>query len=280
DYFCAEYSRGLTPNPSIASNQHLKFRILLDKALSLDAQLATGHYARIERTLQGYRLLRARDSLKDQTYFLFTLGQSELAHLLFPIGDLLKKDVRALATEFGLPVADKAESQDLCFVPDGDYRAFLSRRLELRPGEIVDRHQHSLGKHSGTALYTVGQRRGLNLSSEEPLYVLAVDAPANRVIVGHEDLLLQDEAWIDRVNWVSGSPPDEIGVTVKIRYQSPQAAATLTPVHGPDAIGVRLRFLQPQRAIAPGQAAVFYDGDEVLGGGIIRLMEPAWGKSS
>jgi tRNA-uridine 2-sulfurtransferase len=280
DYFCAEYSRGLTPNPCIACNQHLKFRLLLEKAISLDARLATGHYARIEQTTEGYRLLKARDALKDQTYFLFTLGQAELAHLLFPVGDLLKKDVRTLATEFGLPVADKGESQDLCFVPDGDYRAFLSRRLELRPGEIVDRHQHSLGKHPGTALYTVGQRRGLNLSSEEPLYVLAVDAPANRVMVGHEALLLNNEASIDRVNWVSGRPPDEIGVTVKIRYRSPQAAARLTPVHGTDATRVRLRFLQPQRAVAPGQAAVFYDGDEVLGGGIIRPVEPAWGKPS
>lgn len=275
DYFCAEYSRGLTPNPCIACNRHLKFHLLLEKARSLDAQLATGHYARIEQTPAGYRLLKARDRVKDQSYFLFTLGQSELPHLLFPVGDLPKSQVRAIAAEMGLPVADKAESQDLCFVPDGDYRTFLSHRLQLRRGDIVDRSRRTLGRHSGTALYTVGQRRGLDLSSETPLYVLALDAPANRVVVGPEEQLLQDEAWIDNLNWVSGNPPHNMGVSVKIRYQSPETAASLTPVRRPDFVGVKVRFREPQRAIAPGQAAVFYAGDEVLGGGIIRPAEPA-----
>ncbi|MFC1962813.1 tRNA 2-thiouridine(34) synthase MnmA [Chloroflexota bacterium] len=277
DYFCAEYSRGLTPNPCIACNQHLKFRLLLERALSLDATyLATGHYARIELTSDGYRLLKAKDALKDQTYFLFTLGQLELRHLLFPLGDLPKREVRALATQMKLPVADKPESQDLCFIPNRDYPAFLTQRLGVEPGETVNRHQEVLGRHQGAAFYTVGQRKGLNLITREPLYVIAIDASANRVIVGPEAMLFKQETHIGRVSWISGSPPAQLPrVRVKIRYRSPEAEALLIPENG----RTKVRFYQPQRAITPGQAAVFYEGDRMLGGGIIEPVESARSKS-
>lgn len=277
DYFCAEYSRGLTPNPCITCNQHLKFRFLLERALSLDAtHLATGHYAQIEHTPEGYLLLKAKDEFKDQTYFLFTLGQPELGHLLFPIGNLLKKEVRTLAAQMELPVAGKPESQDLCFIPNGDYRSFLIQRLGIEPGEIVNYHQEVLGMHQGTAFYTIGQRKGLGITTREPLYVIAIDAPSNRIVVGPAAMLLKKEIRVSKVNWTSGAPPAQPPmVRVKIRYQSPEAEALLVPENG----RATVRFYQPQRAIAPGQAAVFYEGDRVLGGGIIDPVESARSKS-
>jgi tRNA-specific 2-thiouridylase len=276
DYFCNAYSQGLTPNPCIACNQHLKFRLLLEKARSLDATyLATGHYARIEHAPEGYRLLKARDALKDQSYFLFTMGQPELRHLLFPVGHLLKQEVRAMATQLNLPVANKAESQDLCFIPHRDYRAFLSQRCRVKPGETVDHRQEVLGKHQGTAFYTVGQRKGLNLTTKEPLYVIAIDASTNRVIVGPEAMLFRQETCVGRANWVAGRPPFQpTKVKVKIRHGSPEAEALLNSENGK----AKVCFQQPQRAIAPGQAAVFYEGTKVLGGGIIESAESAGSK--
>lgn len=266
DYFCREYARGRTPNPCIACNHHLKFDKLLQYARSLGARLATGHYARVQAHPKGYRLLKGTDASKDQSYFLFSLGQQELAELLFPVGDRLKKDVRLLAKEIGLPTAVKKESQDLCFISGRDYRHFLAERLALKTGEIVDHERRTLGRHAGVALYTIGQRKGLGLYGAEPLYVTGLDAVANAVVVGPETDLLSYEVEVNEVTWVSGKAPSQpFPARVKVRYRSPASDATVMP----ELFAARVSFRQPQRAIAPGQAAVFYDSDAVLGGGFI-----------
>ena len=266
DYFCREYSQGRTPNPCIVCNQRIKFGLLFDKALEMEAEcLATGHYARIERSPNGYRLLKAADKSKDQSYFLYTLGQKELKHLLLPVGNLRKAEVRKLAAELGLPTASRRESQDVCFIPDNDYRSFIAGRISLKGGDIVDITGEVLGKHGGLARYTVGQRHGLELASNQQLYVIELDASNNRLVVGSKDQLLHSVLIASKLSWVSGEAPKEpISIAAKVRYKAPEVAAEL---HLNDIAEVR--FAEPQLAIAPGQSVVFYQGDVVLGGGII-----------
>jgi len=268
DYFCQEYLRGRTPNPCLACNQHIKFRLLLPKALALGADyLATGHYCRVVSSDQGHELWRARDEGKDQSYVLYMLGQEELARLLFPLGDYTKGEVRRMAAEMGLPVAGKTDSADICFLPHGDYRAFLAERFPQRPGDIVDSNGRIVGRHEGIGGYTVGQRRGLPArGGREPLYVLSLDPLTNTVVAGNDDELLSDVLWAEKLSFVSGQAPQQpLAVEAKIRYRS-QAAPALLTLHDGRA---EVRFVRPQRAITPGQAVVFYQGEKVLGGGII-----------
>ncbi len=267
DYFCREYSRGKTPNPCIACNQHIKFGLLLDRALEMGVEyLATGHYARIEKSPSGYRLLKAVDIIKDQSYFLYTLGQRQLGHLLLPLGEFSKEKVRRIAAELGFPASNRHDSQDVCFIPDNDYRAFIAEHAPLQAGEIVDINGKILGRHDGLALYTIGQRQGLGLASNEPLYVLELDAASNRVVVGDKDQALHNGLFASELNWISGESPSKLtGITAKIRYKAPEVAAELRP----DDSGAEVHFAEPQPAITPGQSVVFYQGDIVLGGGVI-----------
>ena len=266
--FCLEYSLGRTPNPCIRCNQYIKFDALLKKAKELNYSfIATGHYARIEHSQNGYHLLKAVDLTKDQSYFLYTLGQRQLQHLLLPLANLHKVEVRRLATEMGLPTATRRESQDICFIPDNDYRSFIAKHIPLKSGDIVDANGKILGRHSGLAQCTVGQRQGLGLASNKRLYVLRLDTANNRLVVGARDQLLSNRLFASQLSWVSGEAPRELAnITAKIRYRSPEVTAKL---HLNDGVA-EVNFQQPQWAIAPGQAIVFYQGDAVLGGGIIK----------
>ena len=267
DYFCTEYAQGRTPNPCIACNRHIKFGFLLDHALSLDADyLATGHYARIEYHNDTYHLLKGLDPDKDQSYMLYTLGQDKLSRVLFPLGDYTKSQVRELARQKGLATAGKPGSQDICFIAS-DYGAFLSRYFTPSPGEIVNRRGEVLGSHRGTAFYTVGQRRGLGLATAEPLYVTGIEPDKNRLIVGSRQELCTTGLTAREVSWISGKAPSKpMMVAVKIRYRSPAVAADIRP--GADSAEVS--FHEPQPAVTPGQAVVFYQDSEVLGGGTIE----------
>ena len=218
----------------------------------------------------GYHLLKAVDLIKDQSYFLYTLGQNELQHLLLPISNLRKAEVRRLSTEMGLPTATRRESQDICFIPDNDYRSFIAKHIPLKFGDIVDTNGKVLGRHSGLAQYTVGQRQGLGLASNKRLYVLRLDVANNRLVVGIKGQLLSNRLFASKLSWVSGKAPKEpINIVAKLRYRSPEVTAKL---HLNDGVA-EVNFQQPQRAIAPGQAIVFYQGDTVLGGGIIEAPE-------
>ena len=267
DYFCAEYARGHTPNPCIACNRHIKFGFLLDHTLSLDVDyLATGHYARIECHNDTYHLLKGIDSDKDQSYMLYTMGQNKLSRVLFPLGNYTKSQVRELARQNDLPTAYKPGSQDICFIAS-DYGAFLSHYFPPSSGEIVNSQGEMLGKHKGTAFYTVGQRHGLGLATTKPLYVTRIEPDRNRLIVGSKQELRSTGLIATEVNWVAGKAASEpMSVAVKIRYRSPEIAATLCPRPG----SVEVSFHQPQPAVTPGQAAVFYQDNEVLGGGTIE----------
>ena len=270
--FVRDYLAARTPIPCVQCNGDLKFATLLDRARGLDAPLvATGHYARVERTASGeYLLRRGVDDTKDQSYFLFTLTQEQLACARFPLGSLRKADVRAYAAERALPVADKPDSHEICFVPDGDYAALVERRAPdaLRPGRIVDAAGHTLGSHEGVHRFTVGQRKGLGLAHHAPLYVTALDAASGNVTVGPRQALERTMLSASGVNWIAGAPPDgPRRVTARIRHRHPEAAARVTPLAA-DRAGVE--FDAPQTAVAPGQAVVFYDGETVLGGGWIE----------
>ncbi len=268
DDFCQEYSLGRTPNPCIRCNEYIKFEALLQRVKELDADfLATGHYARIDHSPNGYRLLKAVDPSKDQSYFLYTLGQGELQHLLFPLGNLYKVEVRKLAAKLGLPTSNRRDSQDICFIPDGDFRSFIAEHVPPKSGDIVDTEGKILGKHAGLAQYTVGQRHGLGLASNEPLYVLKLDVTNNRLVVSTKDQLLGNTLLAGRLRWISGEAPREpVNITAKIRYKSAEVAVKLHPNNGM----AEVQFHQPQSAITPGQAVVFYQGDVVLGGGTIN----------
>ncbi len=267
DYFCREYSRGRTPNPCVACNQWIKFDVLLRQALSLGAEyLATGHYARIELSEEGCRLLKGADAGNDQSYFLYTLDQEGLRHVLFPLGIYGKAQVRRTAAERGLPVADKPKSQDLCFVPDGRYPRFLGESMSGTPGDIVDVEGHVLGTHRGIASYTLGQRSGLGVVVGRRLYVVAIDAGRNTVVVGPEDRLYSSRLSAAGMSWVSRRPEAPTRVQAKVRYRSPAVSAVLRPDNG----GVEVLFDEPQRAVTPGQSVVFYQGCEVIGGGVIE----------
>ena len=274
DYFCAEYQKGRTPHPCIACNDKIKFNFLAHRASVLKADyVATGHYARIEDTEWGLSLRKGLDAGKDQSYVLYGMGQKELAHTLMPVGAYSKDDIRQMALEADFPNAQKPDSQDICFIPFGDYKAFLKERISTTDGQIVDAAGEVLGQHNGIELFTVGQRRGLGLSGGDPLYVLRIEPESNRVVVGPESDLYQQWFWTSRVNFVSGeAPAGPTHVEVKIRYKFEGASAVLEPL----ANGALICFDQPQRAITPGQAAVFYQGDVVLGGGIIERDLPIW----
>jgi tRNA-specific 2-thiouridylase len=269
--FIDQHEAGLTPNPCIACNRQIRFTYLLQRALALDAQyLATGHYARIRQTAEGYQLLKAIDDNKDQSYVLHVLGQPQLAHVLFPLGEYSKEEVRGQARRLGLTVAGKKESQDLCFLKDGDYRRFLSDySLQVHnPGPILDTNGRQLGQHQGLTHYTIGQRKGLGISAPEPLFVVGKDAPRNALIVGTRELLGQRELVARDVNWVSGVPPAAaVPAGVKIRYKAAPVPAEIRPLGNDEAA---VHFHEPVYGLTPGQGAVFYDGDICLGGGIIR----------
>jgi tRNA-specific 2-thiouridylase len=273
DDFLSEYRAGRTPVPCVQCNSGPKFRHLAARALALGAvAVATGHYARtdLDPDTGRRRLLRANDPARDQSYFLFDLSQDQLRLALFPLGEMRKADVRAIASRHGLPNADKPDSQDICFVPDGDYREFVRREAgDTGPcGDIVDTEGEVIGRHSGLASYTVGQRRGLGIISERPMYVLALDAASNRVVVGGDDEQYRSALIAERMNWVSiEEPTKELQATARIRSTHRGSAATVLPLPGGLA---RVIFREPQRAITPGQAVVLYRDDLVLGGGFIR----------
>jgi tRNA-specific 2-thiouridylase len=269
--FVREYEAGRTPIPCVHCNGDLKFATLVERAAGMGAALvATGHYARVDRdALTGvYRLRRGLDPAKDQSYFLFTLTQAQLAHAVFPLGGMAKTGVRALARELGLTVADKRDSHEICFVPDGDHAAFLERHgTPAAAGAIRDSVGRVVGRHDGVHRFTVGQRKGLGLSSPIPLYVVGIDAGSNTVTVGPRAALERRTLTTSGVNWVNGTPPSgPMRVTAQIRHRHREAPGVLEPLGSDRA---RVTFDDPQAAIAPGQAAVFYDEDAVVGGGWI-----------
>ena len=268
DYFAQEYARGRTPNPCLACNEYAKFTFLFQKARALGADyLATGHYARIRQDGGRFRLLTGLDPSKDQSYVLHTLRQDQLAHLLFPIGELTKDDTRRLAAEWDLPVADKPDSLDICFIPDRQYRDFIAQRTELEPGPIRDVSGRTLGQHGGIALYTIGQRKGLGLAAGEPRYVTGLDAGTRTVTVGRKEDLAVGSLVADRVNVVSGEwPAEPIRTQARVRYRSALVPATVTT----EDQRVRVLFDEPQYGVSPGQAVVFYEGEEAIGGAIIE----------
>jgi tRNA-specific 2-thiouridylase len=269
DFFVREYAAGVTPNPCLECNRHVRFELLLNRALGLGAEyLATGHYARVRKCNGRYELLRGVDARKDQSYALSVLGQKELAHALFPLGELTKPEVRAHAERLNLPVAHKAESQDLCFLANGDYREFISRYAPeaVLPGEIRDATGRVLGRHDGLPFYTIGQRKGLGLAAPEPLYVLAKDAEHNAVIVGAADELGRCECVARGMHYVSGvTPLEPFRAGAKIRSTARDTAVTVYP----SGEMARVEFDEPQRDITPGQGLVLFDGEVVVGQGII-----------
>ena len=308
DSFYESYVAGLTPNPCLTCNRHIRFTVLLNRALALDADyLATGHYVRVDdHPVTGKRRLRrAVDPEKDQSYVLHVLNQHQLAHACFPLGGYTKSEVRAMAAERGMSVATKAESQEICFVANNDYRGFIDRYAEAqgdydavlmgtsvgalgaggtgvatatkpliaipRPGPIYDQQGQVLGRHRGLAYYTIGQRKGLGLASQEPLHVLKIDAAQNALVVGPASALNKDTFIVGHMHYLSGETPAEsFEAKVKVRYKAPEQAALVTPLEDGR---VQVTLEHPQRAITPGQAAVFYGGehgDEVLCGGIIE----------
>ena len=272
EHFTAEYCAGRTPNPCIDCNRCLKFGTLLDRAVTLGYDfIATGHYARViyDETVGRYRLLRGADRRKDQSYVLYQLTQYQLAHLLLPVGDYDKPAIRENAREAGLLNADKSDSQDICFVPDGDYVSFLqSQGVELTPGDFVDEEGHVLGRHRGLPCYTIGQGKGLGIAVGKHVYVLAKNEADNTIVLGDNGRLFRRELTANRVNWIAGeAPAAPFRCTAKTRYSQVEAPALAEPL--PEG-RLRLTFDEPQRAIPAGQAAVLYDGDEVLGGGTIE----------
>ncbi|NWF61520.1 MAG: tRNA 2-thiouridine(34) synthase MnmA [Fischerella sp.] len=273
DYLVAGYSAGITPLPCSQCNRTVKFGPMLEYArekLGCD-RIATGHYARINynEATERYELLRAVDRNKDQTYFLYDLSQDLLAGTVFPLGEMQKSETRHIAAEHGLKTAEKPESQDLCLIEaNGSMRAFLDKYLAPKKGDIVDIDGKVLGQHDGVHHYTIGQRKGLGIAAAEPLYVIALDAVNNKVIVGDRTKATQPECTVHRVNWVSiAEPASPIRAEVQVRYRSTPVPVTVIPLENSR---VRVVFDEPQFSITPGQAAVWYEGEKVLGGGIIE----------
>jgi tRNA-specific 2-thiouridylase len=270
DYFIAEYAAGRTPNPCVLCNRFVRFDLLTDQRAALDMDLlATGHYARVRQVRDRYHLLRGRNRHKDQSYFLHQLTQEQLAQVVFPLGERTKEEVRRLARERDLPVADQAESQDVCFAIGDDYRRFIAQEAPelMQPGPIRDPSGRVLGQHQGLPGYTIGQRKGLGISASEPLYVLAIEPENNALIVGPADELGQDKCIIEDLHIISAEMPAEpFRATAKIRYRARPAAATVTPLPSQRA---HIHFDETQRDITPGQFLVLYQGEIVLGGGTI-----------
>lgn len=274
DFFIDGYARGITPNPCLQCNRHVKFGTLLAKARALGSQvLATGHYARVVQNAEGdFELFKGVDPQKDQSYALHSLTQEQLAHSMFPLGEFTKAETREMARRFGLRVSEKSESQDLCFIADGNYRNFLQRHIPdaIVPGPIQDSEGRALGMHQGLPFYTIGQRKGLGIAAGEPLYVTALDTAHNALIVGRAEELGKRELVAGAVNWIPSrqdSSAAPIRVNAKIRYRAKEVPATVFPLAGDE---VRVEFDMPLRDITPGQAVVFYDGERCLGGGIIK----------
>ncbi len=271
DFFIEGYASGVTPNPCLECNRHIRWDFLLNKALDFGAtHLATGHYARVVQTNEEFELQRAVDSHKDQSYVLSVLGQDQLQHAIFPIGDYTKDEVRALAREFDLPVSERRDSQDLCFLADNDYRRFLREYAPnaMRAGAIVDTAGNQVGEHTGLAGYTIGQRKGLGIAAPEPLYVLETNTKRNELVVGTLAELGGDSLHASEINWIHGAAPaDEFRADVKIRYRSRALPAKIALT---DSSAANITFDEPVRDITPGQAAVIYAGEVCLGGGIIQ----------
>lgn len=276
DPFVQAYREGRTPNPCIDCNRYMKFDKLYIRAKMLGCDyIATGHYARITQVNGSFRLQKAADPCKDQSYVLYGMTEEQLAHTLFPLGSLSKKETRAIASESGLCCADKPDSQDICFVPHGDYAQVIEARTGQAacPGNFVDTHGRKCGTHRGIIHYTIGQRRGLGIPASERLYVCRIDPQSNTVMLGTEDSLYTDTAMVEDCHWIAGTLPETpICCKVKIRYHQPEQCAVVIPDQSGRAV---IRFDCPQRAVTPGQAAVFYDGDTVLGGGVLsnRVLE-------
>jgi tRNA-specific 2-thiouridylase len=269
DPFGAAYLAGRTPNPCVECNRTVRFKALLDRTEALGCDvLVTGHHARVRSDASGDHLLQAVDATKDQSYVLYMLGQEELSRIRLPVGEMTKTEVRSRAEVLGLRTADKPDSQDLCFVGRGDYREFLAEHFPeaARPGAIVDADGTVVGEHGGTAGFTIGQRRGLGVSAAEPRYVVDIDPASATVVIGMRSELLVAGCTLGEVSFVAGEPPAAPDVLVKVRYRSRPVAARLTEVNG----SWQVEFASDQAGVAPGQAAVFYRGAEVVGGGTIR----------
>lgn len=272
DYFTSEYLRGRTPNPCIACNRHVKFQALLDKALSLGAgYIATGHYARLGFSGQygRYTVCRPADRKKDQTYVLYGLTQQQIAHTLMPLGEYTKDQVREMAAGMGLPVANKAESQEICFVLDNNYRNFLKEKTrDIKPGPFINMKGEVIGEHKGIPFYTIGQRKGLGVATGERLYVVRIDPEKNAITLGPEEAILGDRLIAKDVNIILYEKLENpVKVEAQVRYNGVPSPATLTPLPGG---GVCVHFHKPQRSITPGQAVVFYQGDYLVGGATIE----------
>ena len=270
DPFVYDYTKGRTPNPCLRCNRIIRWGFLLESVLSMGAsRLATGHYARILQENNRYHLYRAKDASKDQSYVLSVLHQDQLARTIFPLGDITKIKVREQAAKLNLPVADRAESQDLCFVGDQDYRDFLIDQgiLLSPPGPILDENGEILGQHSGLSNYTIGQRKGIGISKSFPLYVINKDVQNNVLLVGSKDKLGRTSFNIGQTNWISGSPPsDAASILVRVRYKAKEVGAIIQSIEG---AGAEVQLLESLPDVTPGQYAVFYDGEKCLGGGII-----------
>ncbi len=268
DNFVSEYAAGRTPNPCVRCNAYVKFDVLLKYAVALNADyLATGHYAKIEKSGGAFQLKKAADLTKDQSYFLYMLGQKELSRLLFPLGNFTKVQIREAAEKFGLPTARKADSQDVCFLEGRDYREFVRMRMpEKKKGLIKTREGKILGEHEGLPFYTIGQREGLGIATGERTYVLEKDLDSNTLFVGNAEEGLSGSCVVDSVTWCNSLDNKEVRSSVKIRYRHPGANALVKQIAPGQ---VKVSFDVPQAAIAMGQSAVFYDGETVLGGGVI-----------
>lgn len=265
--FCRQYFSGRTPNPCVRCNKFIKFNCLLKKAFSLEAKyLATGHYARIVKN-KGYLLKKGRDKLKDQSYFLYFLRQEQLKDVMFPLGNFTKLEVRKLAQSFDLGVAEKKASQEICFLPNQDYREFLKNRIskDIRQGKILDNYGNVLGEHKGIAFYTIGQREGLGIAKGYPLYITEINPRRNQIIVGTKADSLKKEFLVKELNFISKPVKKKVVLKVKIRYNHKEALAEILPIKNK----IKVRFKQAQFAITPGQSAVFYDKATVVGGGIV-----------
>jgi tRNA-specific 2-thiouridylase len=271
DYFVAAYQNGKTPNPCLVCNPAIKFGVLFDEARRLGAsRLATGHYARVASGQGGrYRLRRGMDERKDQSYFLSRLTQAQLARASFPLGTWTKAQVRALAAEKGLQPLTQQESQDVCFIRGTSYADFLIRTSGIcpPPGEIVDTAGHRVGTHNGLHRYTVGQRRGINCPASQAFYVIRIDTQRNRLVVGFRDELAAQSCRVTNINWIAGVPEGPMAIDTRIRYRHTAVSSTVSPIGRNAAV---VCFDQPQDAVTPGQGAVFYRGDEVIGGGWIE----------